>query len=214
MAARWSVALLGGALRARGADGAQTLQGPIFGLEIPIDARGEPGGGGAARRQHPRRHICGKFRIYIIGGCMRRGAESRLRGRGRWTGPKEVVRTRAGASANYSARGTGEKCQPATGVPTQLINNMNQTTWECHTSPIPLISDKRHKITSSSELCSLQFCVLAMLTRGARARQLAAKSPAQARRRRRSSASEHVGDGRAEIVTTPARYGKLVLDSK
>ena len=44
--------------RARGADGAQTLQGPIFGLEIPIDARGEPGGGGAARRQHPRRAHC------------------------------------------------------------------------------------------------------------------------------------------------------------
>ena len=44
MAARWSVALLGGALRARGADGAQTLQGFIVGLENPIDARGEPGG--------------------------------------------------------------------------------------------------------------------------------------------------------------------------
>ena len=103
-----SVALIGApsrARRARGADGAQTLQGSIVGLENPIDARGEPGGGGAARRQHPRRHICGNFGIWD--GCMRRGAESRLRARGRWIGPKEVARTRAGASANYSARGKG-----------------------------------------------------------------------------------------------------------
>ena len=97
------MALLGGALRARGADGAQTLQGPIFGLETPMDARGKPGGGGAAAPAPSQAHL---REIPHLGGCMRRDAESRLRGRGRWTGPKEVVRTRASASANYSARGT------------------------------------------------------------------------------------------------------------
>ena len=57
-----SVALIG-RLRARGADGAHTLQGSIVGLVNPIDARGEPGGGGAARRQHPRWQKCRNFDV-------------------------------------------------------------------------------------------------------------------------------------------------------
>ena len=87
---------------ARGAGGDKTLQGSIFGLENPIDARGEPGG--VERRGAST--LAGKNAEFSASGMLQASAESRLRARGRWTIPGKL-HVRAQAHRYCRARGTG-----------------------------------------------------------------------------------------------------------